>query len=137
MEDHDVVEVEDHRSLGLLAKRVAHRGWERSRSVANNERHDLVLEVAVTATESSLPFFPFDDLYEVVGSTELEPRKLTQFDQPVKSLKNQVQWVETLDDHRVDAMKVHVKPEQPVSLLDKQDGIISGGGDGLDESCLK
>ncbi len=65
--DQNVVQIHDNKDVKLLSEDLVNIPLEASRCVGKTKKHDLILEVAVLSSESSLPFIPFSNPHLLVG----------------------------------------------------------------------
>ncbi len=70
--DEDVIEIHYYKDVELFGQDFVNVTLKRSWCVGQSEKHNLVLEMAVTGPEGRLPFIAFPDSYSMVGIGQIK-----------------------------------------------------------------
>lgn len=82
--DEDVIQVDDDKNVKLLGQDLIDVASKANRYIKETERHDLVLEMAVSSLKSRLPFIAFFNSHPIIGAGEIQLGKLLRMTQLVK-----------------------------------------------------
>ncbi len=70
--DENIIEIHYYEDVELFGQDLVDIALKRGRCIGQSERHDLVLEMAVSGPEGRLPFVAFPDPHSMVGIGQIE-----------------------------------------------------------------
>ena len=68
----DVIQIHDNKEIKFFGSDLIDVAQKAGRSVAESERHDLVLEMTVSGPEGCLPFLNFSNPYPIIGICQIQ-----------------------------------------------------------------
>ena len=101
--NEDVIQIHDDKDIELFSKDLVDVSLEAYWCVCQTERYHLVLKVAVSSPERSLPLVPLADSHSMIGTSEVELGESFSSSQPIQRLPNQRQRVPVFDREVVEA----------------------------------
>ena len=70
--NEDIIQIHNDEDIKLFRKNLIDVALECCRSIGQSKKHYLILEVAVSSPESSLPLISFADCHPVIGIGEIK-----------------------------------------------------------------
>ena len=74
--DKDIIQIHNDENIELFRKDLIDIVLECCQSIGQSERYYLILEVAVSGLESSLPLISFTNFHPMIGTGEVKLGKL-------------------------------------------------------------
>ena len=87
--DEDIIQIYNDKDIELFRENFIDIALEYCRSVGQSEKHYLILEVAVSGPESSLPLISFTNSHLVIGTGEVKLGKPSCLFQSIQRLPDQ------------------------------------------------
>ena len=70
--DQDIVQIYNDEDIKLFSKDFIDIALKTGRSIGESKKHDLVLEIVVPGTKSSLPFVTFSNPHLMVSTGQIQ-----------------------------------------------------------------
>ena len=135
-EDEDIVKVDDHQSIQERPEQVVHESLESAGSIAEAERHNESLVVAVSRLECGLVDVFFEDLDLVVSAFELDLGEEFGATKPVEEIVDSGKRVSILYGLLVERTIVVADAQCAILLGNEQDWRCVRGRAGADSAGI-
>ena len=86
----DIIQIHNDKDIEFFRKDFIDVALKYYWSIGQSKKHYLILKVAVSGPESSLPLISFANSYPMVGTGEVELDKLLYLPQSIQRLPNQM-----------------------------------------------